>query len=765
MPSKDVFFDPTGHRWPRIKGWTLAVIVILTTLTIGGWSQARQPPTVTGREEFPRPDLTGLGRPEEVGTGPLIRLARIQKDDDGQIHAVDPFTGQTLGPLSERDAEIVETDRFALYRYGYGAAAHRTISLTFDDGPDPIWTPKILDLLHRHGVPATFFVVGSQVVRHPEMVERAVREGHEVANHTMTHPELEPSTVRGEIGQTDRIISAITGVRTTLFRLPYDGAGPAPVSRPEVIAEVQRQGYLVSMEDFDTRDWMYGGGTIPRPDRPMELPPTTMDNITVLLHDAGGDRAETLAYLERLIPWAKGKGYAFHTLSQVSPDVQAGTRTDATNVWDSLTLWTYQARWLGPGTLLRVLFLLAIVSVVVGGMINIALATGRRKWYRHRFGDPPPDFAGPPVTAVVPAYNEEKVIARALDAVCRSRYANLIEIIVVDDGSTDRTADVVAAMAARDNRIRLVRQPNSGKPLALNNAFTRAQGEIIITLDADTILSPSAISYLVHPFTHDPGERLGAVAGRVSVGNLRGFVTRWQGLEYVMQIGVDRGAQDALNAITIVPGACGAWRRNAVISSGGYSPATLAEDCDLALELRQQGYSVSQSGLAVGHTEAPESLPALIRQRFRWTYGNFQSLWKHRRMVLNPEYGWLGMLVLPATILSLLMPVLFLPFVYVMAALAIQEAGLRPVLVFGGLLVAAQFLQALAGVILTKERAVHLLIVPLYRLFAEPLRAYLLYRTAFAALRGTRSRWNKLQRTGTVRVAALGNDHNAEVRM
>ncbi len=746
--SQPVFLDPTGRRWRNFKAWTSTIVLALAVGFAVSWGQITRPPDLAAPPSA-RPDLTGLRDPPTIGTGPLVRLVQVQRNLHTRAFAVDPITKRGLGMLASDDAAAVSGSAYAVQRYGYSQAAHKTISLTFDDGPTTAWTPKILDLLSRHRVPATFFVVGAEVVRHPDVVARAVREGHTVANHTMTHAKLTPAGIERELVLTDRIIRATTGSRTTLFRPPYAGEQPVSYDDARSLVEATRLGYLVSVQDFDPEDWKYGEPST-RPTRPIPLPPTTMDNITILLHDGGGDRAATVAYLERLIPWAKAHGYSFHSLPQVSPESAAGTASDRPTLWDRETYWFHRAMWTWPNSLLQVLFILAVVYVVVGGLINVVLAIARRVWHRRRFRNLAPARDGPPVSVVVPAYNEERVIGATLRALCRSQYRNLVEVIVVDDGSTDRTADVVEEIAAVDGRVRLLRQPNSGKAAALNHGFALAKAEIVATGDADTLFTPSTIGHLARHFSLDAGDRLGAVAGTVKVGNLRNVLTRWQALEYITQVGVDRGAQDLLHAMTVVPGACAAWRRDAVLSVGGYSAATLAEDCDLALELQRSGYLVTQDSVAECYTEAPESWRALTRQRYRWMYGNLQALRKHRSMLLRPRFGWLGMVALPSAVISILLPVVFLPFVYVMAALMIEQRGPRPLLIYAALFLVVHLLQAVVGILLTRERASHLLMVPLHRVIGEPLRAYLLYKSTLGALRGTGSSWNKLQRTGTV---------------
>lgn len=756
-----VFFDPTGRRWRRVQAGVLLLLLMVILGAAASWEPLQYAPTVgvQGRvqpQRFVIPDESPQQMPV-IGTGPLFRVVRLDQTNN-QIVAIDPLTNQTLGPISANDADTAGSARFALQRYGYSSSAHKTIELTFDDGPDPTWTPKILDVLSKYHVQATFFVIGSEVAKYPAIVQREVREGHAIGNHTLTHPYLGTNDIEQQFGTTDRIIRAATGVRTTLARLPYDGSTGSKAfdsDLSQVILDTERMKYLLSMEEFDTNDWKYGDAAT-RPKSPPPFPPATADNITLLLHDGGGNRSETVAYLQRLIPWARAHGYKFQSLVQVSPQVQAGTSRGAPSIWDREAYWGAEAIWSWPTALIQLLFWLAVISVVGGGGLNTLLAVGRRFRRARRFAGPRGSITQPEVSVVIAAYNEEKVISRTIAAICASRYPHLKEVIVVDDGSTDRTAEVVSEVAASDPRIRLLRQQNAGKAVALNRAFVRALSPIVVTLDADTLFTPDTIGNLVRHFTHDPRLRLAAVAGVVKVGNLRNLLTRYQALEYLSQIGVDRGAQDVLNGIMVVPGACAAWRTDAVRGVGGFSLTTLAEDCDLVLTLQRAGYRVTQDDDAVCYTEAPETIGALVRQRFRWMYGILQALWKHRRMIFNPRYGWLGMLVLPFAVISVVMPLIFLPFVYVMAVVLFQGQGLGIVLLYAAIFLLAQLLTAMAGVWLTHERPSHLLMVPIYRLIYEPLRAYILYKSALTVLRGTRSSWNKLQRLGTVDAPSFG---------
>jgi cellulose synthase/poly-beta-1,6-N-acetylglucosamine synthase-like glycosyltransferase len=285
----------------------------------------------------------------------------------------------------------------------------------------------------------------------------------------------------------------------------------------------------------------------------------------------------------------------------------------------------------------------------------------------------------------------------------------------------------------------------------LNNGTAQARGDILVTLDADTVFTPDTVANLVRQFAADPDGRLGAVAGVVRVGNReRNLLTRWQGLEYLTQIGIERSAYAQLGAVPIIPGACAAWRKAAVVEVGGYSHATLAEDCDLTLSLHQAHWRVSQDDEALAYTEAPDHVDALLAQRIRWTFGTLQAIFKHRNMLLRRRYGWLGMAVLPYMVLSVVTPIVFLPFIAVMGVLTVQNSGWGTVGLYFALFLAVHLLIAAVAVILMRERWANLLMVPIYRVVHEPLRAYLLYTSAYLAVRGVKLGWNKLQRTGAM---------------
>jgi cellulose synthase/poly-beta-1,6-N-acetylglucosamine synthase-like glycosyltransferase len=425
---------------------------------------------------------------------------------------------------------------------------------------------------------------------------------------------------------------------------------------------------------------------------------------------------------------------------------------------DRLALVVARGLLVWPDRILLGLFAFAVLAVagVSGGTVVLAVRRARRLRRQAAHDDGTAGASAVSVSVVLAAYNEEAVIERTLRALAASTYP-LTEILVVDDGSTDSTAARVRDLATEDPRIRLIRQRNAGKSRALNSALLRATGEIVVTVDADTIVTPTTVGNLVRRFCRPDAEDLAAVAGVVRVGNRdRNILTRWQALEYLTQISVERAAQDHLGAIMIVPGACAAWRRRAVLGVGGYASDTLAEDCDLALTLHRAGWRIAQDDDALSYTEVPETVDALLKQRVRWTYGTVQVLAKRRDMIGRRGRGWLGGVVLPWAATTIALPTLTIPFVTVMALVGLRTQGWSLVVAYMALFAAANLAVAATGIRLARESWQHLLMVPVYRVIFEPLRCYLVYASVISAARGVSPGWNKLDRTGTVTLPDAG---------
>ena len=215
-----VFLDPSGRRWRTLLALGLPITLLFVEAAIYGGFRLYEPPaappaaaaSVALEDIAPGPGERPLN---VIGEGPMLRVLQIDRGEG--VVGKDPFTGEVV-TLTAEEANTAGADEYVIQRYGYAADSTRTISLTFDDGPHPISTPQLLDVLSAEGVPATFFVTGSMAVQHAETLQRMVREGHAVGNHTLTHADLSDVSAfqaREELVQTDRIIRSLTGQATT----------------------------------------------------------------------------------------------------------------------------------------------------------------------------------------------------------------------------------------------------------------------------------------------------------------------------------------------------------------------------------------------------------------------------------------------------------------------------------------------------------------------------------------------------------------------
>ncbi|KQM66936.1 MULTISPECIES: glycosyltransferase [unclassified Sphingomonas] len=550
----------------------------------------------------------------------------------------------------DRDGMIAD-ERYAALPTPYvvqrtGAADPKAIALTFDDGPDATWTPPILNALEKAGVPATFFVVGENALEHPGLLQRMVRDGDEIGNHSYTHPNLATTgerTTRLELNATQRLIQAYTGRSTTLFRAPYFGdAEPTTMDEIAPALLAQDLGYTVVGLHVDPNDWQRPGTDAIVRQVVEQVDDASADSSRniVLLHDGGGDRQQTVEALPRIIAILKAKGYHFVTASQLV-GVPRAVAMPAVTGRDLMAVRTDVA----------IFIVLAAISVGLAWLFYLAIGLGMARavlmaalaWFQSLRKRPTPPDYHPSVSVIIPAYNEERVIADSVARVLASDYPGL-QVIVADDGSKDATSAVVRDRFADDPRVTLLTLVNGGKAAALNRALLQAEGEVIIALDADTQFEPTTIARLARWFA-DPA--LGAVAGDARVGNRVNLVTRWQAVEYITAQNLERRALAGFDAMTVVPGAVGAWRRTALDAVGGYPEDTLAEDQDLTIAIQRAGWRVTYDPRAVAWTEAPESFKALAKQRYRWAFGTLQCLWKHRRVLLTGKPAGLARIGLP----------------------------------------------------------------------------------------------------------------------
>ncbi len=695
-------------------------------------------------------------------------------DGEGEILRVEADPAQGIRSLTVENAtgDIVDErydslpTSYVIRRVG---ALPKKLALTFDDGPDPEWTPAILAILKEKKVPATFFMIGSAMEANPGLVQQVLADGHEIGNHTYTHPDLSdtPATaVRLELNATQRLFQALTGRSMRLFRPPYLGdAEPSDADEIVPVEIAQSLGYITVGTHVDTLDWMMPSVPQMMKDVVQEVEdpsPYVRGNI-ILLHDSGGDRSQTVALLPILIDTMRARGYSFVPVSALGgfnrDDVMPPLPLSVSLFADRVVFLTisYIARFLNY----------CFLGAIVLGVARLFILVGLALWKRVRgVGTPVPGSgAQQQVTVLIPAFNEEKVIVTTIERILASDYLNL-EILVIDDGSKDHTAYIARSHFMREPRVGVISIPNGGKANALNVGLTNAAGEIVVALDADTQFETTTISRLVRWFT-DP--TIGAVAGNAKVGNRINMITRWQALEYIVAQNLERRALSALDTLTVVPGAVGAWRRDVLRALGGFPVDTLAEDQDLTIAIQTKGYRVQFDPTAIAWTEAPATVRGLAKQRFRWAYGTLQCLWKYRRITFNPAYEELGLVALPQVwlfqiLLTALAPVADLLLLWQLVTEYInytQHVGtytgdnMRIVAIYYAIFIVVDLLAATAGFLLEKGEDWRLLWwLPLQRFGYRQIMYYVVLRSVWTALRGPFVGWGKLERHGTVRARA-----------
>lgn len=639
------------------------------------------------------------------------------------------------------------------------------VALTFDDGPDPRYTGRILDILAQKHVKASFFVIGRQALIWPNLVKREYLAGGDVGNHTFSHPNPERvSAVRlaVELNANARIIRSITGAQVHLFRPPYAGPGFGYLNeRPEAAVEATKLGYVIAGLGVETCD--YCGVS------PSWIVHSATDGIVydhrhvILLHDGGGNRDATIAALPKIIDLLRADGYRFVTMHQLVGLSRAAVLQPIAPVAivSRLTSTIWQLSIVVVGWVSDKIPGLAFWSAVIGvlRLMLVALLAIFQSQRRDPAGTAA--YRGP-VAVLVPAYNEQPTICKTVGSLLASTVTESIEVVVIDDGSTDGTLEALMAEFHGDKRVRAIRKKNGGKASALNVGIASTIAPVIVAIDGDTILLPDAIERLTMHFS-DPS--VGAVAGNVKVGNRRGLITAFQALEYITSQNLDRRAFELFNAVGVVPGAIGAWRRAALEEVGGYSADTLAEDAELTFTVERRGWRVVCEPGAYALTEAPETLSAFLKQRFRWMYGTLQATTKHSRALFQRPRGF-SLITIPNvyifqfgfTLIAPLMDVLLIwalvPFIlaFLLGVSMPEYNNLLLIAQYWAALQTADLIAAAIGIALNKERGYwHLLPLVLLQRFTYRM---LLYVTAFkalgAALKGTFTGWGKLARTGSV---------------
>ncbi len=660
---------------------------------------------------------------------------------------------------------------YTVEQYGY----HPTqVALSFDDGPDPKWTPKILDILKAKGVKGTFMMIGAEAQENVGLMKRVMREGNEIGNHTYSHPDISEISQRQldlELTLTERLFASKLGVQPLYFRPPYSiDQEPDTDDQAAPVEHIQQEGYTIIGNKMDTDDW----DEHPRKS-PAEISQSILDQLAtmkvkpqfrgsiILLHDGGGDRSATVAALPVLIDTLRAHGYTIVPVSALMGKTTA-------EVMPQLTVRQY-VRALPDSIAFSGLAIIGhfiVMAFFVGDILMSArlilvgvLAIIDRLRRPHRVASP---GYNPRVAVLIPAYNEETVIVRTVRSVLNSDYPNL-HIIVIDDGSSDRTFEVAKAAYTAEiasGRVQVLTKPNGGKAAALNYALELLQEEIYVGIDADTVIASDAISKLI-PHFEDP--LIGAVAGNAKVGNRVNLWTRWQALEYITSQNFERRALDLFNVVTVVPGAIGAWRTAPVKAVGGYPINTVAEDADLTMALLELKLKVVYEDRSLAFTEAPIDAKGLMRQRFRWSFGILQAVWKHRLAFVRNKA--MGLFALPNILIFQMLLPLVSPFIDLMFVAGVihyfvdryyhpeaaSAASFEKLLAYFGAFLLIDFLTSSIAFSLERRHPANkgdgwlLFHIWLQRFAYRQVFSIVLFKTLKRAIDGKPFNWEKLERT------------------
>ena len=318
----------------------------------------------------------------------------------------------------------------------------------------------------------------------------------------------------------------------------------------------------------------------------------------------------------------------------------------------------------------------------------------------------------------------------------------------MDDGSSDGTAEIAEQLGL--SNVRVLRQRRSGKAAALNRGIGAARYDVIVTADADTLFESATLGRLVRPFA-DP--RVGAVSGNTKVGNRKRLIGRWQHIEYVMGFNLDRRLYDVLRCMPTVPGAVGAFRRKALEEIGGISAATLAEDTDTTLAVGRAGWRVTYADEARAWTEAPASLSSLWRQRYRWSYGTMQAVWKHKAACWRRDEAPIGRRGLPYLVLFQIALPSLAPLVDLFALYGLLFLDPLVVLAYWGGFNLLQLVLAFYAFRLDRESPRVLWAMPLQQFVYRQLMYMIVIESIISALTGVRLRWHRAERTGEIEIA------------
>lgn len=687
----------------------------------------------------------------QTTTGTLAKTSFIEPLDTRQLqHESEVFTMAAAAQTGEvqrhsnEEGEILGVNylrtpnSYTIERIGQPIPKEH-LMLAFTGPLEPLWTPKILDLLTTSSVPAMFFLTKDQAEDAPKLVQEIARRGFLIGSvaTAAAQQSLSPTVIHTELNQLQQKLISLTGKKTTLFQVPLRKTySILDQSAARTLEKVSQLGY-VSIDSDIILEYT--------PDASAEQLISALDgrlahqeSRIVTMHNFNSEQA--IALLPPLLEQLKIKG-AITSLDQAiqlprerlepSATLTERIQSSVLNVAGRIN----EKKW----NVIMWIFLFTNV-LSMARILFLAIFALRTKHLKKR---PSNSTRQTLITVVIPAYNEEKTIRRTIAGVQHSTHTNFI-VMVVNDGSTDRTAQIVEQMHKKDPRIQLINKPNAGKFSALNIAFQNATTDIVVTIDADTILYPRTLDALIMPF-EDP--LVDAVCGNVEVGNVCNLLTGFQALEYITSQNFDRRAFEALNCIGVVPGATGAWRRQRVLEIGGYEADTLVEDADVTLRLLQHGGKIVYAPEARSRTEAPSTIEDLSKQRLRWSFGTFQCLRKHAKSFFHGTLGWIALpnIFFFQILYPILSPIGDLVFIW-----ALFTGQIRSIIVGYLFFIFIDFVGSVLAFRLEKRSPKLLLLIFIQRFFYRQFMYIIAFRSILRILRGTRQGWNKLTRVGSV---------------
>lgn len=707
---------------------------------------------------------------EQVKRWNMNRVLRLSGYDDvnfvgtGEVLDVEsePEPGKVTVQI-DPDDQIITEERYQRLPSTYtisklGHCGAKDLLLTFDDGPDARWTPTVLRTLKRYHAPAAFFMVGLQMEKNLPLVKKVYEDGFNIGNHTFTHHNMiENSDNRtyAELKLTRMLLESVTGQSTILFRAPYNAdADPTQHEEIEPMILASRRNYLFVGEEIDPDDWQ-PGITADEIYRRVINGVHRGDGHIILMHDAGGlTRKPTITALPRIIETLQKEGYHFISLeqylgmsrAQLMPQIPKGKTYYAMQANLTLAEMIYHA-----SDFLTALFMVFLVLGFLRLGFMYYLMIREKRVERHRHYPALTKDNAPHVSIIVPAYNEEVNCVRTVETLLREDYPSF-DIIFVDDGSKDHTLERIHHAFDGNDKVLILGKPNGGKASALNYGIAHTDSEYVVCIDADTQLRPDAVRKLMQHFLTDKDHRIGAVAGNVKVGNQRNMLTRWQAIEYTTSQNFDRMAYSYINAITVVPGAIGAFRKEAIVRVGGLTTDTLAEDCDLTMRINEAGYVIENENYAVAMTEAPENVRQFVKQRVRWCFGVMQTFWKHRSSLFNAKKKGFGLWAMPNMLVFQYIIPTFSPLADVLMFIGLFSGNALQIFLYYLLFLAVDASVSIMAYLFEHERLWVLLWIIPQRFFYRWIMYYVLFKSYLKAIKGELQSWGVLKRTGNVKM-------------